>query len=185
MQASVSPVMSISQLLSSDTTSNERPIYSPVENNSPVNTNIVYNGAPIQGTHFDPIHRRNNGIQNLLNNDEVYQMDDSDTDTEDIPLIRSPKIEQVKEESDSSMDDDDSDLEINTKVSAAKRARDELSFTDGSDDDDQVLLTYKDEMIQFMINVHKRKRRVIDEYEKKEAVSSTCLYKYLFTNTIV
>lgn len=80
------------------------------------------------------------------------------------------------DDTDSSMDDD-SDIEIlskTNKMSAAKRAREELSFTDGSDeDDDEVLLTYKEEMIQFMINVHKRKRRVIDEYEKKEAVNIT------------
>lgn len=91
--------MSISQLLSSDNTEN-RAAYSPIEHNSPVN-NTVYNGAPIQGTNFDPIERRNNnGIQNLLNNDnaEGYQMDDSDTDTEDIPLIRSPKVESIVKE---------------------------------------------------------------------------------------
>lgn len=86
--------MSISQLLSSDNSEN-RATYSPVESNSPVNSSAIYSGVPIQGTNFDPIERRNNGIKNLLNNDntEGYQMDDSDTDTEDIPLIRSPKLE--------------------------------------------------------------------------------------------
>lgn len=77
------------------------------------------------------------------------------------------------DDTDSSMDDD-SDIETTAKLSAAKRAREELSFTDGSDDDDdEVLLTYKEEMIQFMLNVHRRKKRVIEEYEKKEAVRNT------------
>ena len=58
-------------------------------------SNIAHtNTIPPQFSSFDPIERRNNGIQNLLNNDndDKYQMADSDTDTEDIPLIKSPKI---------------------------------------------------------------------------------------------
>lgn len=63
--------MSISQLLSNDT---NQAVYSPT---------------------FQPFEpTRQHGIQNLLNsdNEEKYQMADSDTDTEDIPLIRSPKV---------------------------------------------------------------------------------------------
>lgn len=66
--------MSISQLLSSDNP--PKPVYSPT---------------------FQPFEpARQHGIQNLLNsdNEEKYQMADSDTDTEDIPLIRSPKVMQ-------------------------------------------------------------------------------------------
>ena len=58
-------------------------------------SNIAHtNTIPPQFSSFDPIERRNNGIRNLLNNDndDKYQMADSDTDTEDIPLIKSPKI---------------------------------------------------------------------------------------------
>lgn len=67
--------MSISQLLSSDNNP-PKPVYSPT----------------FQA--FEPT--RQHGIQNLLNsdNEEKYQMADSDTDTEDIPLIRSPKVLQ-------------------------------------------------------------------------------------------
>jgi hypothetical protein len=67
--------MSISQLLSSDNHP-PKPVYSPT---------------------FQPFEpSRQHGIQNLLNsdNEEKYQMADSDTDTEDIPLIRSPKVMQ-------------------------------------------------------------------------------------------
>lgn len=74
-QPAISPVMSISQLLSSDTPTTspsvpEQPVYSPI----------------IQHVESKP----KNGIQNLLNSEE----ENSDTDTEDIPLIRSPKVIQ-------------------------------------------------------------------------------------------
>jgi DNA helicase INO80 len=80
--------MSISQLLSSDNAVQQpSTVYSPTTETT----------APAFEHKYDPIERRNNGIQNLLNSDtdEKYQMADSDTDTEDIALIRSPKVEAI------------------------------------------------------------------------------------------
>ncbi|KAK4519071.1 uncharacterized protein ATC70_009302 [Mucor velutinosus] len=161
------------------------------------NTTPAANVAPAQPAQyssFDSIERRNNGIQNLLNNDneDRYQMADSDTDTEDIPLIKSPKMTGAKkdsskenngkstaskkkivivqsDDSDSSADDL-SDIEKVSKPnkSAVKRAHEEL-LSSGEDDDDEILHTHREEMIKFMVEVHRRKRRIIEEYEKKEA----------------
>jgi hypothetical protein len=84
--------MSISQLLSSDNAVQQQPVYSPT---------TATTAAPVfeqdHVSKYDPVERRNNGIQNLLNsdNEEKYQMADSDTDTEDIALIRSPKVEAI------------------------------------------------------------------------------------------
>ncbi|KAG1114772.1 hypothetical protein G6F42_014104 [Rhizopus arrhizus] len=143
---------------------------------------------------FDPIERRNNGIQNLLNNDsdDKYEMADSDTDTEDIPLIKSPKITSAKKSSSKAnngksttskkkiviVQSDDSDSSVDNfsdieKVpkpnkSLVKRAHEEL-LSSGEDDDDEILHTHREEMIKFMVEVHRRKRRIIEEYEKKEA----------------
>lgn len=85
--------MSISQLLTSDNSNTiQQPVYSPTTETA----------TPVSFSHdhvskYDPIGRRNNGIQNLLNsdNEEKYQMADSDTDTEDITLIRSPNVEAI------------------------------------------------------------------------------------------
>ncbi|KAL7313167.1 putative DNA helicase ino80 [Mucor circinelloides] len=254
-QPVISPVMSISQLLSSDN-NDRRAVYSPTEvpvpmpssnyppaaniapthiapanhrphapppsvsqqpahppsnltpanlhgsKLSPVNitqTNIapatnIMPAQPPPYSSFDPIERRNNGIQNLLNNDndDKYEMADSDTDTEDIPLIKSPKITSAKkssskanngksttskkkivivqsDDSDSSVDNF-SDIEKVSKPnkSVVKRAHEEL-LSSGEDDDDEILHTHREEMIKFMVEVHRRKRRIIEEYEKKEA----------------
>lgn len=80
--------MSISQLLSSDTTAaaataTEQPIYSPT----------------LQQIESRP----KNGIQNLLNSEE----ENSDTDTEDIPLIRSPKVTQQRQQEEVIIDNRD------------------------------------------------------------------------------
>ncbi|CEP15242.1 hypothetical protein [Parasitella parasitica] len=237
-QPIISPVMSISQLLSSDN-NDRRAVYSPTEmpvpapaNSYPIASNIApaliastnrppppqprpqplnnhlspanrslptapaSSIPPPQFSTFDPIERRNNGIQNLLNNEneDRYQIADSDTDTEDIPLIKSPKStilnksassasngkpdpskKQIvivqSDDSDSSVDDL-SDIEKASQLSrsAAKRAREELLSSDaGEDDDDDILHTHRDEMIKFMVEVHRRKRRIIEKYEKKEA----------------
>ncbi|GAA5800530.1 hypothetical protein HPULCUR_005965 [Helicostylum pulchrum] len=179
-QAVISPVMSISQLLSSDNNP-PKPVYSPT----------------FQA--FEPT--RQHGIQNLLNsdNEEKYQMADSDTDTEDIPLIRSPKVLQQQhhhqqeviidhrdpvivtsknrklqtqhsDDSDDSSIDDLSDMEIRPKggKSLAQRTREEIVFSEG-EEEDEVLLAHREEMVQFMIDVHRRRKRVIEAYEKKEA----------------
>lgn len=72
--------MSISQLLSSDTPSAPLPHPQP-----PIVEQPMYSPT-IQPVESKP----KNGIQNLLNSEE----ENSDTDTEDIPLIRSPKVIQ-------------------------------------------------------------------------------------------
>ncbi|RCI07069.1 putative DNA helicase ino80, partial [Rhizopus stolonifer] len=169
-QAVISPVMSISQLLSS-----ENPVYSPIT-------------EPLSHP-YDPIERRNPGIQNLLNKDqeERYQMADSDTDTEDIPLSKAPKMENDapfvqnknkiirphSELSDSFSEQSDTEERPQPVKTLAQRTREEFAFSDGEDDDDEVLLTYREEMIQFMVEVHKRKKRILEEHEKKEASRHT------------
>jgi DNA helicase INO80 len=66
--------------------------------------------------------------------------------------------------------------------SLAQRTREEFTFSDGGEDgDDEVLLAYREEMIQFMVDVHRRKKRVIEEYEKKEAVSKILLLLFYST----
>lgn len=55
--------------------------------------------------------------------------------------------------------------------SLAQRTREELVFSDG-EEEDEVLLAHREEMVQFMIDVHRRRKRVIEAYEKKEAVKT-------------
>ena len=101
--------MSISQLLSSDNVSQQQDThYSPIASieESATNSSEIYKRFPSSsGTgSYDPItehrsHLGNNnhgGLQNLLNDqhEERYQMADSDTDTEDIPLIKTPQIKK-------------------------------------------------------------------------------------------
>lgn len=79
------------------------------------------------------------------------------------------------DDSDSSADDL-SDIEKVSKLnkSAVKRAHQELLSSgddDDDDDDEEILHTHREEMIKFMVQVHRRKRRIIEEYEKKDAVS--------------
>jgi DNA helicase INO80 len=80
----IPPIMSISQLLSSDNNS-ERPAASAAAI-SPVHTDNT-----LPNSNESNSQRRNNGIQNLLNNDdnyeEKYEMADTDTDNEDHPTI--------------------------------------------------------------------------------------------------
>lgn len=80
----IPPIMSISQLLSSDNNS-ERPAASAAAI-SPVHTDNT-----LPNNNENNSQRRNNGIQNLLNNDdnyeEKYEMADTDTDNEDHPTI--------------------------------------------------------------------------------------------------
>ncbi|CAO3683059.1 unnamed protein product [Rhizopus stolonifer] len=151
-QPAILPIMSISQLLSSD----EQP------------------------------SQRRNGIQNLLNNDyeqEKYEMADADTDTDtEDHVIQEPttsasidnasletqfetkaKIIQ-SEESESSADDDDSYFE--KPKSRADLIREELNFL-SDEEDTEIFQVYKEEMLQFMINNHKRGKQAIEDYEKK------------------
>lgn len=94
----------------------------------------------------------------------------------------------ASDDSDDSIDDlSDVDLRpANDGKSLAQRTREELLLSDdgGEEDDDEVLLAHREEMVQFMIDVHRRRKRVIEEYERKEAVS----YKYtsaLVTYTLI
>lgn len=54
--------------------------------------------------------------------------------------------------------------------SLAQRTREEIVFSEG-EEEDEVLVAHREEMVQFMIDVHRRRKRVIEAYEKKEAVS--------------
>lgn len=79
------------------------------------------------------------------------------------------------EDSESSMDDDFSDVEkANTATkSRVDMIREELNLMSDDDEDNEVFLVHKEEMLQFMLNNHKRGKQVIEEYEKKLAVSPT------------
>ncbi|KAI8348053.1 SNF2 family N-terminal domain-containing protein [Choanephora cucurbitarum] len=204
-QAATSPIMSISQLLSSDNANQQQDThYSPIASieESAANSSEIYKRFPSSSGagSYDPItehrsHLGNNnhgGLQNLLNDqhEERYQMADSDTDTEDIPLIKttqikksSPKPQSIQKDqntrphsdlSDSSSEEL-SDIEETpaTIKTLAQRTREEFAYSDGGededDDDDEILLTFREEMIQFMVDVHKRKKQVIEDYKKKEA----------------
>ncbi|KAI8880862.1 hypothetical protein K501DRAFT_224069 [Backusella circina FSU 941] len=118
-QAAMSPVMSISQLLSSD--------------------------EPLEPPSSFQVDQKRNNLSALLNSNsdtEQYNMADSDTDTEDIPLIPSAREETHK-----------------------SLVQDELS----DDDDDDILITHREEMIEFMIQVHRRKKSVIEKFKRKQA----------------
>ncbi|KAI9264457.1 SNF2 family N-terminal domain-containing protein [Sporodiniella umbellata] len=154
-QPAMPPIMSISQLLSSD------------------------------NTEQTPNQKRN-GIQNLLNDDyreEKFEMADTDTDNEDhvtqeptlettldskdIPLDTKPKETKGEENSESSVDDeDDNDSYFDKPKLQEDTASEELSFL-SDEEDNEVFHVYKEEMLQFMINNHKRGKQVIEEYEKK------------------
>ncbi|KAG1149311.1 hypothetical protein G6F37_006790 [Rhizopus arrhizus] len=192
-QPVIPPIMSISQLLSSDNNS-ERPAASAAAI-SPVHTDNT-----LPNSNESNSQRRNNGIQNLLNNDdnyeEKYEMADTDTDNEDHPIIYpaaasttdtatattdaaldthfdiKPKVIQ-SEDSESSMDDDFSDVEkVNTATkSRVDMIREELNLMSDDDEDNEVFLVHKEEMLQFMLNNHKRGKQVIEEYEKKLAAT--------------
>ncbi|KAI8967388.1 SNF2 family N-terminal domain-containing protein [Mycotypha africana] len=236
-----------------------QPLRSPIlmqyQQQTPAATAVAPLVAPeLQQQHnmHNPTERRSNGIQNLLNSepDEQYQMADSDTDTEDIPLIKSPRFEGLLQHQNASKqsitkrsnehsnseeavmgaeksdndemelidddeedgDDEDEETPFNITEDDAtnmvsmqhNKEREENEDTDtsldefsdiemannkmtkpiikhslqqmpgqledDSEDDDEVLLTHREEMLQFMMEVHKRKRRVIEEYERKEAI---------------
>ncbi|ORE05055.1 hypothetical protein BCV72DRAFT_336833 [Rhizopus microsporus var. microsporus] len=190
------PIMSISQLLSSDNA--EQPASSTVRPGVTSPNNALFNN--------DSQHRRNNGIQSLLNNEfeAKYEMADTDTDNEeptatttttatssaltsnangvastsdlnmiteqsssDATLEQKPKMIQG-EDTDSSADDDftDTDMKKSESKSRVDRIREEMSLY-SDDDDDEVFLVHKEEMIQFMLNNHRRGKQVIEEYEKK------------------
>lgn len=67
--------------------------------------------------------------------------------------------------------------------SFAERIREELDLSDeNDDDDDEVLATHREEMIQFMIHVHQRKKRAIEKYQKSQEVKK---YKKLIVSLFV
>lgn len=76
------------------------------------------------------------------------------------------------EDTDSSADDDftDTDMKKSESKSRVDRIREEMNLY-SDDDDDEVFLVHKEEMIQFMLNNHRRGKQVIEEYEKKANVS--------------
>ncbi|KAI8137707.1 SNF2 family N-terminal domain-containing protein [Fennellomyces sp. T-0311] len=190
-QAASSPIMSISQLLSSDTpsTTQQRSFYSSQK------PPFEAEPAPAMPQPSDPAPAFRNGIKNLLNNDteEMYQMADSDTDTEDIPLIPSSETRtptqtvpmatgmngQTKENtkelarrrydlSDDSSAEEVSDHDGPRHKSLTEKTMEELDLSD-DDDDEEIFNTHREEMVQYMIDVYRRKHRVIEEYENKRA----------------
>ncbi|KAG0172957.1 putative DNA helicase ino80 [Apophysomyces sp. BC1034] len=235
------PVMSISQLLSSDASehSSYQSAYSPpVRTVAPAKAHELENVSVERDQPSSSNFR--NGIRNLLNSpsEEVYQMADSDTDTEDIPLIRSsannakvtqvlnseglttkfikpppyPHLDEVArrletEESsavgianlsrgepgdrspiaiigdvdrhganrrrlydlsdDSSMDDmSDREIDTASKKSLFKRTLEDLGLSD--EDEEEMLHAHREQMVEYMIEVHRRKKMVIEDYEKKQ-----------------
>ena len=46
------------------------------------------------------------------------------------------------------------------------------------DDDEEIFNTHRDEMVQYMIDIYRRKQNVIEEYENKRAVSILIFIKY-------
>lgn len=170
-----------------------------------------------------------NGIKNLLNsdNEDAYQMGDSDTDTDEIAAMHAKDNNQlphhrttsdidgqvvpIKHENDdvrklpptgsqfdSSMYEnglsfrnratrreplelsDDSSMEdqrIPREKTLTERTLEELQLSDDSDDE-EIFNTHRDEMVQYMIDVYRRREDVIQEYEKKRTVSfKTCKFE--------
>ncbi|KAI8332980.1 SNF2 family N-terminal domain-containing protein [Blakeslea trispora] len=188
-QAATSPIMSISQLLSSDNAQQQQQ-QQPYSGMDDMHTTDIYkNYSPS----YDPIteYRSNphGGLQSLLNDqEERYQMADSDTDTEDIPLIKSPQIKKsspkpkpvqkktqnIRTHSDISDFSSEELSDLEEKPSAikplAQRTREEFAYSDGGEEEeDEILVAFREEMIQFMVDVHKRKKQVVEDYKKKEA----------------
>ncbi|KAI9472879.1 SNF2 family N-terminal domain-containing protein [Zychaea mexicana] len=170
--------------------------------------------APIPVSDPAPQPGFRNGIKNLLNNDteEMYQMADSDTDTEDIPLMPSvptetpaspdhvsaPKVVvavngQAKQSharqqqqqhngrvrpragrrrryelSDDSSAEEFSEHDGHRVKTLTERTLEELDLSD-DDDDEEIFNTHREEMVQYMIDVYRRKQNVIEEYENKRA----------------
>lgn len=80
-----------------------------------------------------------------------------------------PQIRHRFELSDDSSGDDLSDHEVPRMKSLTEKTLEELQITD--DDDEEIFDTHRDEMVQYMIEVHRRRQRVIEDYENKRAVS--------------
>ncbi|KAI7862197.1 SNF2 family N-terminal domain-containing protein [Spinellus fusiger] len=144
--------------------------------------------------------------------EEKSLMADSDTDTEDIPLIQSTAstlanarfsdtegfTESREEETqaiftpmhhrmqyetplprthfikgmydlseDSSGEESDHELMIPKKKSLYERTLEELGLSD--EDEEDILQAHKEEMVEYMIQVHRRRKHVIEAYEKKRS----------------
>ncbi|KAI8368263.1 SNF2 family N-terminal domain-containing protein [Radiomyces spectabilis] len=212
-----SPVMSISHMLSSDTSDKPAssahpisPVLQPASSNPPAN------------------QPSRNGIHSLLNSTEdTFEMADSDTDTEDIPLYSTaqPIVTEVDDtpvtepalhaipsaepstfsanvsvssdqrpmepaHADHEVDDhlsDDSSVDDfarhssrsrQTSKSLAERTLEELQLSD-DDDDEDILYTQRDAMIQYMIDVHNRRKRVIEAYEKRSSSKHSKVHERL------
>lgn len=67
---------------------------------------------------------------------------------------------------------DDSSVEdqrVPREKSLTERTLEELQLSDDSDDE-EIFNTHREEMVQYMIDVYRRREDVIHEYEKKRAV---------------
>ncbi|CDH53326.1 snf2 family helicase atpase [Lichtheimia corymbifera JMRC:FSU:9682] len=233
--STASPVMSISQLLSSDAPPRppQQPSTAAPVRISPLSQSQTFErenqtvpeakpSSQLEQQQQQQPSFRSNGIRNLLNNESeeaAQPMADSDTDTEDIPLISQgaaiatpttknhdrqmgsglqstmngqqqhsheyatqrpgehvtngiadsqvPQIRHRFELSDDSSGDELSDHEVPRMKSLTEKTLEELQITD--DDDEEIFDTHRDEMVQYMIEVHRRRQRVIEDYENKRA----------------
>ncbi|KAF7725825.1 putative DNA helicase ino80 [Apophysomyces ossiformis] len=239
------PVMSISQLLSSDASERPyQPTYASAEKNTALTETPELEKPSAENDQSSSSNFRN-GIRNLLNSpsEEGYQMADSDTDTEDIPLIRSSANETgniqdvdsdeagtkfIKPPTYSRMDDtarqldnedistteiasftqeqsgtrspitasganhrhlydmsddsslgDISDREIDTtsKKSLFKKTLEDLGLSD--EDEEEMLHTHREQMVEYMIEIHRRKKMAIEEYEKKRVHKQAKMKEHL------
>lgn len=55
--------------------------------------------------------------------------------------------------------------------SLTERTFEELGLSDDDDEDEEIYNTHREEMIQYMLDVHRRKQQIVEDYEKKRSVS--------------
>lgn len=109
-----------------------------------------------------------NGQQQQQSHEYATQRPDEHV-TNGIADSRVPQIRHRFELSDDSSGDELSDHEVPRMKSLTEKTLEELQITD--DDDEEIFDTHRDEMVQYMIEVHRRRQRVIEDYENKRAVS--------------
>ena len=72
--------------------------------------------------------------------------------------------------SDDSSAEELSDQDSRRVKTLTEKTLEELGLSD-DDDDEEIFNTHRDEMVQYMIDIYRRKQNVIEEYENKRAVS--------------
>lgn len=66
---------------------------------------------------------------------------------------------------------DDSSVEGNEDHQRKPLVRRTLDDLELSSDDEDIFTTHRDQMVQYMIHVYRRRQQVIDDYEEKRMVS--------------